>query len=136
MKLLVDTNVVLDVLLDREPWIETARELWRANDHGQITGYLTATTLTDIFYIARKVKNLSHAHAAVLLCLEAFDICPVDREALELAIALPGSDFEDNLQIAAAMRAGLDAIVTRNRSDYGAAPIAIFSPEEALTRLK
>ena len=52
MKLLFDANVVLDVLLDRKPWVVAGKALWQAKDEQRIAGYLTATTLTDIFYIA------------------------------------------------------------------------------------
>ncbi len=135
MKLLFDTNVVLDVLLNREPWVATAKELWRANDTGRISGFLTATTLTDIHYIARKAKGLASAREAVQLCLAAFEICSVERSDLEQAVALPGNDFEDNLQISVAFQDDLDAIVTRNPADYRDSLVPVLTPEEAWGQL-
>ncbi len=135
MRVLLDTNVVLDALLKREPWAETAKSLWEANDDGRVAGYLTASTLTDIFYIARKLSGVAMARDAVKLCLEAFEICVVDRFALEEALTLAGNDFEDNLQIACAMLSSIEAIVTRNKDDFGASPIQALTPEELLANL-
>jgi predicted nucleic acid-binding protein len=108
MRVLPDTNIVLDVLLEREPWVTEAKQIWQANDEGQIIGYVLASAITDIFYVARRLVGLEKAREAIHTCLEAFEICTVDRRALEIAEALPGNDFEDNLQMACADLASLD----------------------------
>lgn len=135
MRVLFDTNVVLDVLLRREPWAKEAAAVWQANDEGRIVGYILASALTDVFYIACRHKGLEAARVAIHTCLEAFEICAVDRQTLEQADALPGDDFEDNLQIAGASIAGLDAIVTRNKADFKAATIPALAPAELLAQL-
>jgi predicted nucleic acid-binding protein len=136
MKLvLFDTNVVLDALLNRSPWAADAAACWQASDDGKIMGCLTASTLTDIFYIARKQKGLNAARDAVRVCLDAFAICVVDRLSLEQAIDLPGDDFEDNLQIACATLAGLDIILTRDKSGFATTAIQIVSPAEMVSQL-
>ena len=136
MKLvLFDTNVVLDALLKRTPWHAEAALCWQACDDGKILGCLTASTLTDIFYIARKLKGLGVAQDAVRLCLATFAICIVDRLALEQAIDLPSDDFEDNLQIACAALADLDAILTRDSSGFKSAAILVLSPTELLAQI-
>jgi hypothetical protein len=94
-----------------------------------------ACAIADIFYIARRLTELETARTAVDICLEAFEICAVDHQALEQAQALPGSDFEDNLQIACASLADLDAIVTRDEKGFKAAAIPVLTPAELLTRL-
>ncbi len=58
MRLMLDTNVLLDALLSREPWVEAATLLWKANDEGKIQGYIAASSFTDIFYIARKLADI------------------------------------------------------------------------------
>ncbi len=136
MRILWDTNVILDVLLKREPWVKEASVLWQANDESQIIGYMVASTLTDIFYGSRRAKDLNAARTAVRLCLEAFEICPVDRQTLEQADSLPGNDFEDNLQIACAALGGLDAIVTRDKDDFKGSPVPILTPTEMLAQLE
>jgi predicted nucleic acid-binding protein len=135
MRVLLDTNFVLDVLLDREPGVTAAKALWQANDEGRLVGFVTASAMTDIFYVARRLAGLEVAHTAVDICLAAFEICAVDRQALEQAIALSGRDFEDNLQIACAHIAGLEAIVTRDAAGFKAATIPILTPTEALAQL-
>src|SRR5205823_5493888 len=103
VKVLLDTNVVLDVLLNRQPFISDSQQVWQATDQGRIDGYITATTVTDIFYLARKLFGVGSAESAIRVCLATFQICPVDRRTLEMALSLSGSDFEDNVQIACAL---------------------------------
>lgn len=136
MRILLDTNIVLDVLLNREPWVAEATALWQAIDDGRVVGYITASTITDIFYIARRLTNRETAYQAIRTCLDTFEICAVDRQALEQAATLVGQDFEDNLQIACASLADLDAIVTRNIGDFEEAQISILTPLEVLTQIQ
>lgn len=112
MRTLLDTNVVLDVLLKRSSWLKTSSAIWQAVDDEQIDGYIGACTLTDIFYIARRLTNKAKAHAVIQVCLDAFHICPVKQNTLEMALTLPGKDFEDNVQIASAMQSNLEVIIT------------------------
>jgi predicted nucleic acid-binding protein len=135
MKVLIDTNIVLDVLLDRTPFVVDASAVWDTCDDGRLVGFLPASTLTDIFYVARRTTDLSRAQVAVGLCLAAFEIAPVDRQTLEDATALPGADLEDNLQIACAIRIGVAAIVTRNGADFVHAPMPVLTPAELIAQL-
>ena len=136
MRILIDTNVMLDVLLNRDPWVAQSSAVWQANDEEQIVGYIMACAIADIFYIARRLTTLETARAAVRISLEAFEVCAVDMQILEQAEALPGSDFEDNLQIACANLAGLDAIVTRDKSGFQAAATPVLTPAELLMQLR
>ncbi|MDQ5826931.1 MAG: PIN domain-containing protein [Chloroflexota bacterium] len=131
MRLLFDTNIVLDVLLDRRPFVEHSKQLWEAVDEGRLAGYVTATTLTNIFYIARKLVGVDKASAAVKVCLDTFEICSVDRSALELALNMAANDYEDALQVACAQLAGLDGIVTRDTT-YPGSSVAIYTPDIAV----
>jgi predicted nucleic acid-binding protein len=135
MRVLLDTNVVLDVLLSREPWLADASALWQATDEGRLTSFVTATTLTDIFYVARRTVDLTRARQVVQVCLEAFEIVPVDRGAFERAQQLSRSDFEDNVQIACAEAGKLEAIVTRDLVSFAASPLPVWSPAECRQRL-
>lgn len=135
MKILFDTNIVLDALLLRQPWLPEAQQLWQANDGGLLTGYLTATTLTDIFYIAKRQQDIIKAKTAVDICLQAFEICPVNRQSLLLACTFLGNDFEDNLQIACATLAGLDGIVTRDPQGFQSTTIPVWTTAQILAQL-
>lgn len=136
MKVLIDANVILDVLLNRSPWVTDSQTLWDANHRKQIHGYLVATTVTNLFYIARKLVGQPLALKGVRDCLAAFDIVPVDQTILQDAATLPGSDFEDNVTIRCAVASGMDAIVTRNLADFTNSPVPAFSPVELLNRIQ
>jgi len=135
MTVLLDLNVALDALLGREPWRAEADAIWDANRDGRIDAWISAAALPTLFYVVRKQADLARAHVAVTNCLRSLEIVPVDRTALEMATALPGSDFEDNLQIACAVEARLDAIVTRNPKDFTGSPVLVLTPAELLALL-
>jgi predicted nucleic acid-binding protein len=135
MRVLLDTNMALDVLLQREPWLADARRLWQVADEDRLEARLPASTLTDIFYVARRLADLSRVRQAVQVCLDAFEIAPVDRLVLERAQVLSGVDFGDNVQIACAELNDLEAIVTRNADNYEGSTVAIWSPRECVERL-
>lgn len=134
LRVLVDTNVVLDQLLQREPWYTDAQPFWQARDARQIVTFLPASVLTDIFYISRRQVGTAQARLAVERCLSQFGLITVNRARLVAAAAMPGGDFEDNVQIACAQHAGLDLIVTRDPAGFRDAPIPAVEPAEAARR--
>jgi predicted nucleic acid-binding protein len=135
LRVLVDTNVVLDWLLDRKPWSDMAQPLWDARDAGLVVAYMPASVLTDIFYIVRRQAGIPGAFAAVDRVFAAFGLFAVDGSLLQQARALPGNDFEDNVQIACAINAQLDLIATRNPGDFLSSPVSVIAPEQISTRL-
>ncbi|MBX3170264.1 MAG: PIN domain-containing protein [Candidatus Eremiobacteraeota bacterium] len=135
LRVLLDTNVVLDVLLARQPRVNEAAGLWAAADDGRLTGYLPASALTDIYYVANRISGPSRAREAVRLCLTAFEFCPTDRAVLQSAFHRNGPDFEDDVQIASAESARLDAIVTRDGNGFKGSVIPIWSPTQCLQKL-
>ncbi|HIK33988.1 MAG TPA: PIN domain-containing protein [Oscillatoriales cyanobacterium M59_W2019_021] len=137
MNVLVDTNILLDFLLQREPFFHDAERLFQAIDSGQVIGYATATTLTDIFYIARRhTGSMEQARQAVLDTLTAMDICPVNRQVLETAFGSGFDDFEDAIQVACAVTQRLDAILTRDSQGFVNSSIPVLSVQECLQRLE
>jgi len=135
MKVLLDANVVLDVLLNRAPWVADSRAVWDANTRQQIDGYLVATTVTNLFYIARKLVGLPLAMQGVRDCLSTFHVVPVDGHVLAEATTQPGNDFEDNVIIRCAIASQMDVIVTRNLADFSHSPVLAISPGDLLTRI-
>ena len=137
MRVLIDTNIILDFLLQRKPFIQDAELLFEAVSIGQIIGYVTATTLTDIFYIARKeTGSLEVAEQAVAEILAVMAICSVNRAILESALNSGFDDFEDVVQIFSAVAQNLDAIVTRDRKGFLSSPIPVLSIQELLLQVK
>ncbi len=136
MKVLVDTNIVLDFLLQREPFLKDAELLFAAIDVEQIVGYVTATTLTDIFYIARKhTSSIVQARQAIGETLTVMEVCSVDRAILESALNSGFDDFEDAVQIFSAVAQNLDVILTRDRQGFTNSPIPVLSIQELLQQL-
>jgi predicted nucleic acid-binding protein len=135
MRVLFDTNILLDVILARVPFVTDAAMIWQANDARQIAGHITATSITDVYYIVRKQAGIEKARDAVRICLKAFDICEVNRHTLEVAEALAEHDFEDDLQQACALLYALDAIVTRDEEGFKASRVPAVTPSEMLAQL-
>lgn len=113
MNILIDTNIVLDLILERSPYVEDAVALFDRLERGHVEGYITATTITNLFYILRKSKGRDVALTAIQRLLIGLRLCAVDRQTVETALSLGLKDFEDSIQLACAMLAQLDAIVTR-----------------------
>jgi predicted nucleic acid-binding protein len=137
VRVLIDTNVVLDYLLEREPFLQDAETLFQAIGSEQVVGYVTATTLTDIFYIARRqTQSVERARQVVSLTLAVMEICPVDRAVLEVALTSGLRDFEDTVQVACAIAQSLDAIVTRDTQDFSNATVPVLSASQLLEQLE
>jgi predicted nucleic acid-binding protein len=137
VRVLIDTNIVLDFLLQREPFFQDAELLFQAINAGEVVGYVTATTLTDIFYISRRhTRSTEKARQAVSETLTAMVICPVDRAVLELAFDSGLDDFEDAVQIFSAVAQALEAIVTRDTQGFLSSPIPVLSVQELLQQVK
>ncbi|MGL6342219.1 MAG: PIN domain-containing protein [Waterburya sp.] len=137
MRVLIDTNIILDFLLQRSQFFQDAELLFQKIEAGQIIGYVTATTLTDIFYIARKhTRSIEQARQAISEILTVMLICPVNRAVLESAFSSGFADFEDAVQIFCAVDQGLDAIVTRDSQGFLNSPISVLSIQELLVRLE
>lgn len=135
MKILVDTNIVLDVLLDREPFAEEGTELFDLIETGRVQGFIAATTITNIFYILRKILGRDAAMEAVRRLLLGFELCAVDRQVIEWAVNKDLKDFEDGVQVACAVISSLDAIVTRDTSDFMDASLPVLSVAELIASL-
>ena len=135
MKVLSDLNVVLDVVLNRQPWVVDSKQVWNAHQSGAIEGFLVATEVTNVCYIVRRLADEPTARAAVRSCLATFGILAVDQATLEDADRQPGVDYEDNVCIACATAAGVDLIVTRDPNGFLNSTVPAVSPAELMARL-
>ena len=134
MKILLDLNVVLDLVLDRSPWVDDAKRLTERVLSGALQGYICATSIPTLFYVTRRTAGPARSLVAVQRCLSTFDVVPVTGDMLRQAAAMPGDDFEDNVQIAAAYGAGVAFIVTRDASGFRRSPIPVLTPAEYLAK--
>jgi predicted nucleic acid-binding protein len=136
LRILFDTNVVLDVLLDREPFSSTSAKLFSKVESGEISGYVCATTITTIHYLARKVIGDDSAKDEIHKLLKLFEVAPMNRAVLETAVSLDFKDFEDAVLHESARYKEAQGIVTRDLSGFKKSKIQIFSPEELLLMLE
>ena len=132
MRILLDTNIILDVALNRQSHSDEAKELIYFLNQKEIPFFVTATTVTDIYYILKKSDN----HASALEFLQNFllyaDVAGVDKTIIINALNSGLNDFEDAVQIQSAVFNQISTIVTRNKSDFKTSEVEVFTPEEFL----
>jgi predicted nucleic acid-binding protein len=136
MKVLFDTNVILDVLLDREPFSDDASYLLSKVEQSEIIGFVCATTITTIHYLATKTLGGKAAASHIHSLLALFVIAPVNRLVLENAAKSKFNDFEDAVVHEAALHAGAKYIVTRNCIDFKKSQLPVFDPGEFINTLE
>ncbi len=135
MKLLIDTNVVLDLLLKREPFYQDAAEVLKLAQRDGIQEYVSASAVTDIYYIAHKMLRDSAAVRALLQkLLMVVSVAAVSQREIFHALELPWSDFEDCVQYSVAFINEMDGLVTRNPGDYKESNIPVWQPSQLLQR--
>jgi predicted nucleic acid-binding protein len=128
-RILFDTNVVLDVLLDRQPYVEASAAAWAAVESGVAEGLLAAHAVTTIHYLVRKETGNIKARRIISAILRVFGVATVDGAVLQEALQLPLSDFEDAVTAAAARLAGCECIVTRDPKGFRGSPVRPLTPE-------
>lgn len=136
MKVLFDTNVVLDALLDRDPWADTAVSLFDRVEAATLIGHLGATTITTIHYIAQRNVGTEAAIDMMKVLLQLFEVAPVNRTVIDSALTLGFGDFEDAVLHEAGRFAGAGAVVTRDPSGFSRATLRVYNPETLLAILK
>ncbi|MDK9718267.1 MAG: PIN domain-containing protein [Trichlorobacter sp.] len=135
MKVLIDTNIVLDIALNRKPFVEHAALLWRLAEQRVITACLSNTSITDIFYIVRKHAGQDKAREFIADVLDTFRLVDIDEAGFREALKSGMNDFEDAVQYVVCTRNNCNVLATRNKADYGNRP-NVLDPEELLERIK
>ena len=130
MKVLIDTNVILDVLLNREPFVELSANIVSSVETKDIEGYLCATTVTTLGYLISKAKNRQQAKSEIKKLLYLFGISDVNSRVLALAADSEFKDFEDAVLYYSGECIGVDCLVTRNVKDFKHATLPVYTPEE------
>jgi len=136
MKLLIDTNVILDACLSRAPWNVNAEKIILACAEEKAIGCVTASSVTDIYYIlSKELRSADQAKQAVLKIITLLDVLDVTGTDCGRAFDLPMQDYEDALLAYCAKRHRADLIVTRNPKHFEGSPVKIISPEDILKKL-
>jgi predicted nucleic acid-binding protein len=125
----------LDLLLDREPFAEAATQIFSKVERGSITGYVCATTITTLHYLATKASGVSKAKKSIQKLMSLLEVAPVNRAVLESAIERTYEDFEDGVVSEAASQVGAKAIITRNVRHYRNSSVPAYLPTDILKML-
>lgn len=136
MKIFVDSDVLLDAGLKREPFCQASSRLLDYLEVHPGTGLMAWHSIANIFYIFSKSVNKQEAKTFIIDLCQFMQIVATTNHDVLLAAALPMNDFEDALQCAAAMTGGAPVIVSRNTCDYSLCPIRTVSPEQILQELE
>lgn len=131
--ILIDTNVLLDYLLEREPFFEDAKKVILSCIDGKVRGCIAAHSIPNMFFILRKDYNEKERREILLNLCKIFDVEGIDKAKLTAGLANDDfSDFEDCLQMECAKSYGADYIVSRNVSDYVISEIKAIEPKDFL----
>ena len=131
MRVLVDTNVMMDALTEREPFAEKSKEVIRIISEHKADGYLAAHSVTNLFYLLRHDYSVDERKEILLSLFDVFEVERIDTERLKAALRRNDfADFEDCLQSECAESVFADYIVTRNTRDFVAGPVQCLTPDE------
>ena len=132
MKIFLDTNILLDVLLDRKPFCESSSCIWRLAEGGILEAFISAISFNNIFYIARKYAGKECAQRCVEVMNVNFSVFPLTQDIIGRAIAAKLPDFEDSIQFFSAVACAADYILTRNVRVFPQDCIPVLSPTSFL----
>jgi len=136
MKVLIDTNIALDVLLKRTPHYERSAKVLALSEKRKIDAYISASAVTDIYYITRKALKDKHATIDLLRKLvKIVNVAAVTSDTVHQALELEWGDFEDSLQYVTGESLLVEYVITRNPQDFEHGSISAIMPEEYLRRI-
>lgn len=135
MRLLLDTNVILDVLGKRKPWVNESAAVLSLIETGNAEGFVAAHTITTIHYLLAKHLGREKAAAALLDVLNLLRVVPVDHETILKALSLGWTDFEDAVQAVCALQIAADHLVTRDPKPFQVISLSSVTPGELLALL-
>lgn len=133
--ILLDTDVLIDVAVDRHPHSEPASELLSRIEHGAEAAWIAWHTVANFYYLVAPTMGSMGTRRFIADLTRFVSVSPTDTNGIRYAAELPMADFEDAMQVAAARACGARLIVTRNVKDYKRSPIPAVVPREALSRL-
>lgn len=133
---LIDSDVLMDVALDRHPHVEHSAEFLSRLEQGSERGFLAWHTVSNLFYNIERHGNRAYARSFIVDVLDLCSVVTTGDKDIHYALTLPMSDFEDAMQAAAAVACRAQYIVTRNDGDYGQSPISSIPPLKALALLR
>lgn len=136
MKIMCDTNIILDVLLERVPFVEDSSKILTLCEEHKIDGLVSASSITDIYYLVKKYTHSTElAYKAVGKLLEIVKVCSVTNNDILIAFQKKAKDFEDCLVATCAKSIRCNYIVTRNKKDFEGFDVPAITPSELLKQM-
>lgn len=132
LRVLIDLNVILDVLQRRQPFYDMSARTLASAETGLVDGWVAAHSLTTLFYLVARYDSPEQARVALTDLMSFLSVAAVDQAVVEQALNLPYPDFEDAVQMMAAVRSGVDYLVTRDVRNFRAGPLLVIQPVELL----
>jgi predicted nucleic acid-binding protein len=136
VNVLIDTDVILDFALERHPWFADSEQIIYFAEQKQIIGYISASTISDIYYIIRKSKNKELALEFLINLCVFCQIAAVNSSVISMALNVNFKDFEDGIQYSTAVINSLDVIVTRNPQDFPVKVPRILTPNQLIQEVE
>lgn len=134
-KVYFDTNILLDIALDRKPFVNDALILLELIENKKIFGYINSLSVVNIHYLVSKQKGKDIANQLIKDILQFFDVVNVDKKIIIEAINSTFIDFEDAVQEFSAVNSGIEIILTRNIKDFKNTNIIVLAPEQFLKNI-
>ena len=135
-KILLDTNIVLDLLLEREPFCNEAKDIFEMIESNKTNGFLCATSITTIYYLISKSADKSKADEIIDQLLQLFNIADVNKNILIKSLKNNGKDFEDSVIYTSAEYFNIDVIITRDKKGFKQSNIKVLKPSDFLEEYK
>lgn len=132
MRVMVDVNVVLDVLLAREPHAIASASLLASIERGALTGLFSASSVDTVFYLLKKELGAQDARQKLAVLVRLFSMATVDQSVIHRAISSGWSDLEDAVVYQAALEARADYLVTRDKNGFKSGVLPVLTPEQFL----
>lgn len=132
MTVLLDTNIIVDVALERQPHFEASQQVLLLVEQGQIEGYISASTFGDLYYIIRRSRGREWTTDFIDWLVTYCQIATVNEAVIRMALTSNFRDFEDAIQYSTAIVNQLDAIVTRNPQDFPVTTPRILTPNQLI----
>jgi predicted nucleic acid-binding protein len=136
IRAVIDTNIILDIALKRDPYFEFSSRIFDIIDDQLLEGYITASSITDIYYIASKQKDKIQAKNFLLNLIQILEILGVDKDIIIESLNSDLSDFEDAVQVYTAKSNAIDLIITRNVVDFANSGMRAVTPEDFILQIE
>jgi predicted nucleic acid-binding protein len=132
MNIFIDTNVLIDVLAEREPFYADSARVWTLAEQGRVKGFISVISFNNIYYVVRRLRTRQIADGMMVLLRDTFSAVALDEQILDQAIDAKRKNLEDAIQYYSAVHARVDCIVSRDADAFPQSDLPVLTPAELL----